>query len=362
MSQGIAHTIERFTQLLSVATSTVLGFVVIFGAIVLFHEFGHFSAAKLAGIRVFEFAVGVGPKLWQRQKGQTLYSVRAVPLGGFVKIAGMDATPEPYEAEVPFNETFEAKPLWQRLVFMFAGAFMNFFLAFLLIVIYHMTVTIPPTIQEVDADSPAALAGLQPGDQILSIDEQATLTAEQVVRLVQPSAGSTLSLSVQRSDQLLTLKVVPNLDHERQVGVIGVTLFDQQRQPLLTSLRLGVIETYSWTRGIARAVGRMVLRRTPAELSGPVGIFVVTGSAIQQGLGSLLRLAILLNINLGLFNLFPIPALDGFWVVLLIFEALRGTPLKPEQRGMMQFVGFALLLLLLVYATYQDVARFFLGI
>ncbi|MGI6611415.1 MAG: M50 family metallopeptidase [Limnochordia bacterium] len=361
MSQVIAQAFGRFAQLISVATSTVLGFVVIFGLIVLFHEFGHFSAAKLAGIRVFEFALGFGPSLCQRKRGQTLYSVRAVPLGGFVKIAGMDAAPEACEEEVPLAETFEARPLWQRLAFVCAGPFMNFILAFVLIVIYHMAVTIPPTIQEVEVGSPAAVAGIQPGDQIVSINEQPISASEQVVGFVQPRAGTSLSLSVLRGDQPLAFVVVPRLDPQRQVGMLGVTLFDQQRQPLLTSLRLGAIETYSWTLGVARVVARMISGRTRAELSGPVGIFVITGSAVQEGLGSLLRLAILLNINLGLFNLFPIPALDGFWVVLLVFEALRGKPLKPEQRGMMQFVGLALLLLLLVYATYQDVARFFQG-
>ena len=361
MSQLLAQAWVNLLELMSVAASTIFGFAILFGALVLFHEFGHFSAAKLAGVRVFEFALGFGPALAQRKRGDTLYTVRTVPLGGFVKIAGMDSAPEECEDEVPVKETFEHKPLWQRLAFVTAGPIMNFILAFILLVTYHMVVTIPPTIQEVEIGSPAALAGLQPGDQIIKIDAQPTPSTEQVVKLVQPKSGVPLSVEVLRGNDTIHFAVTPRFDQEQRAGMLGVTIFDQQRQPLLTSLRLGALQTYGWTVSIFRSVMRMLTGKRKAELSGPVGIFMVTGSAIQEGLGSLLRLAILLNINLGLFNLFPIPLLDGFWIFLLLFESLRGKPLRPEQRGMAQFVGFALLLLLLVYATYQDLARFFLG-
>lgn len=362
MNELLAQAVNGLLQQVSLVTSTVAGFVILFGVIVLFHEFGHFSVAKLIGVRVFEFALGFGPSLAKRTWGDTVYSLRAVPLGGFVKVAGMDPTPENIEHSIPEDVMFGHKPLWQRLALVAAGPFMNFVLAFLLITAYHMTVAIPPTIQGLESGSPAVEAGLEPGDQIVSIDGHSTPTTRRVVELVRPRAGIPLQVSVLRGKQELSFTITPRFDEVTQVGMLGVILFDQEREALLPSLRRGVIETYQWSVGIARSIVRMIAGRIRTELSGPVGIFVITGSAVQEGLGSFLRLAILLNINLGLFNLLPIPILDGFWVLLLIIEAIRGRPLEPEQRGMAQFVGFALLLLLLVFATYQDVVRFFPGV
>jgi regulator of sigma E protease len=336
--------------------------VLVFSIIVFVHEFGHFSAAKLAGVRVFEFALGFGPSIWKKDWHDTHYVIRAFPLGGFVKVAGMDPTPQEIEDEIPTEQLFNEKKLWQRISFVAAGPAMNFVLAFLLITLYHMSITIPPTIQAIVPDSPAAQAGLQPGDQILQVAGTATPSTEDVVGRIEPNAGSATTLLVQRGKEKFTRVITPNQDPSRKVGVIGVEMFDQQREGLFVSMRKGVVETYRWSAAILRSIWQMIIGKTRAELSGPVGILVITGTAVQEGFASLLRLAILLNVNLGLFNLFPIPLLDGFWIVLFLFEAIRGKPLEPDQRGMAQFVGFALILLLLVFATYQDVVRFFPGV
>lgn len=362
MNVFLAQAFPNLLHQASTIVGTVLGFIIVFGTIVFFHEFGHFSAAKLAGVRVFEFALGFGHAIWQKDWHNTRYAIRTIPIGGYVRVAGMDSAPQGMEDEIPQNQLFGHKPLWQRLAFVAAGPFMNFVLAFLLIAIYHMTISIPPTVQGVSQGSPAAAAGLQPGDQIVQVAGTPTPATTDVVAIIQQRALQKTPLLIRRDKQTLALEITPRQDPARKIGVIGIELFDQQRENPVVAARRGVIETYRWSVAILRSVAYMISGRERAELSGPVGILMITGSAVQEGMGSLLRLAILLNINLGLFNLFPIPLLDGFWIVLFLFEAVRGRPLEPEQRGMAQFVGFALLLLLFVFATYQDVLRFFPGV
>jgi regulator of sigma E protease len=348
-------------QMISSLASTALGFIVVFGTIVFFHELGHYTAAKLTGMRVFEFALGFGPSILRREWHHTLYSIRAIPLGGFVKVAGMDPTPDSVEGEIPTNQLYSSKALWQKLLFIASGALMNFVLAFLLLATYHMTITIPPTVQTVIEGSPAAEIGVKLGDQIVAVGDTPTPSTDLLVKQIQVRSGEQTVITIRRGKEQFEQIIIPQLDEERQVGVIGVELYDQQRQGLLVSVRRGVQETYHWSVAILKSVGDMITGRTRAELSGPVGIIVITGSAVQEGLDSVLRLAILLNINLGLFNLFPIPLLDGFWIVIAIIEAARRKPLEPAQKGIAQLVGLGLLLLLLGYATYQDVARFIVG-
>lgn len=349
-------------QMIPALAKTVVGFVVILSTIVFFHELGHFSVAKLTGMRVFEFALGFGPVVFSKKRRDTVYSIRAIPFGGFVRVAGMDPTPDGVDDDIPRHQLYSSKALWQKLLFIVAGVVMNLVLAFLLLTTYHMTVVIPPTVQTVFEESPAAAAGLRIGDQIVAINGTPTPSAEQLVKLVQARSNQETRITVRRGKEEFSQVIVPRLDEERQVGMIGVELYDQQPQSVLVSMHRAVRETYGWSVAILNSIGDMITGRTQAELSGPVGILVVTGSAVREGLESILRLAILLNINLALFNLFPIPMLDGFWVVIAVIEAARRKPLAPEQKGMAQLVGMALLLLLLVYATYQDVARFIIGL
>ncbi|HHW08859.1 MAG TPA: RIP metalloprotease RseP [Firmicutes bacterium] len=344
------------------ASSTVLSVIVVFGALIFLHELGHFAAAKLSGVRVFDFALGYGPILWQKFWRGTRYSIRYFPLGGFVRMAGMDDTPADVEVIPAPEERFDHKPLWQRILIIFSGPAMNLFTAFLLIAIYLMTISIPPTVFNVAPDSPAAEGGLMPGDSFLSIEGQPVKSLDEVLSFIRTHDGQALDMVVKRGDEEIGLVVTPRYNAEYESVMIGAELHEQRALAPPTAIKAAIQETWRWSVLILDYLGQMITGKVQPEVSGPVGIVVMTGAAAQEGLAALIRWAVLLNINLGLFNLFPIPLLDGFWIILMIFEAVRRKPLAPEQRGMAQFVGLALLMLLMVFATYQDLLRFIPGL
>jgi len=335
---------------------TLVAFVVVFGTIVFFHELGHFVVAKLAGIRVYEFALGFGPSIAKVRRGETDYSIRVFPLGGFVKLAGMDEA-ENFEDEVDEHDprSFVNKPLPVRLGTIAAGPFMNFVLAVILLTVYFSLAVIPPTIVQIEAQSPAHLAGLLPGDEFVEIDGNPVKTSAEIVEIIQAHPEEELQVTVKREGKLLTIPVRPTLEKGR--GAIGVAIDHKPRYPISVSVPAAVRQTWQMAGQLVKALGQMITGRIEPELSGPIGIVQIVGQSARQGLPSLLILAVVLNVNLGLLNLLPIPVLDGGWLLILIIEALRGRPLAPESRGIAQFVGLALLILLMIFATFQDISR-----
>lgn len=336
---------------------TFIAFIIVFGSIVFFHELGHFLVAKLAGVTVYEFSLGFGPVLLQKGYGETQYSIRIIPLGGFVKLAGMDDG-EPGEGELSPDDpgNFNNKSLFIRMATIAAGPLMNFVLAVLVLMLYAMLVVIPPTILFVEPDLPAHQAGLRPGDQVLAINDQAVKTTDQVILAIKESAGKPISFKVEREkNAVIELEVVPR--GEPGEGLIGISIQDKQRQPFFQSIATGVLHTWELARTLIVSLKQMVFRQIEVELSGPIGIYQHVGDFAAQGIASLMYLVAVLNINLGLLNLLPIPVLDGGWLVIFAYEAIRGKPLKPEHRGFAQFVGLVLLLSLMVFATYKDIAR-----
>lgn len=338
------------------ALLTAVSFIVVFGAIVLVHELGHFLVAKAVGVRVYEFSIGFGPPLLRKRRGETQYSVRIIPLGGFVKFAGMDAAlRDEDELDEDDQRNFHQKPIWQRMAIIAAGPLMNFFLAFLLLAGYYGTVYLPPTVTRVIEGSPAQISGLIPGDVIVAVNGEETESADEVIARVQPNADNEIMLTVRRDDQLLQVPATPRLDPQQGVGLLGIELRSQPRIPPGRAVVQAGIDTYRGTVGIVSAIGEMITGRADVDLRGPIGIISITGEAARQGLFALISLAIGLNLNLGLLNLLPIPILDGGWLVLLALEGIRGKPLAPEQRGMAQFVGLVIIVLLMIFAFYQDV-------
>lgn len=343
-------------ELAESALLTIVSFVVIFGLIVFFHELGHFAAAKMAGVRVYEFALGFGPVLLKKRRGETQYSLRAFPLGGFVKFAGMDpALTKDQELPEDDERNFHRKPLWQRMAIIAAGPFMNFFLAFLLIAGYYMTIFLPPTITGVVPGSPAAQAGLMPGDVIVSVEGVATDSADEVIRMIQPNPGVELEFVFRRGDERRRVTIVPAPDPNTGVGLVGIELRSQPRLTPWIAAAHAAKDTWRGAVGLAQAIVHMITGRAEVDVRGPIGIITITGEAARQGIDALISLAIGLNINLGLINLLPIPILDGGWLVLLAIEGIRGRPLEPEQRGLAQFIGLVVIMMLMVFAVYQDV-------
>jgi len=325
---------------------TIVSAVFVFGLLVLFHELGHFITAKMTGMRVDEFAIGFGPKLVGIKYGETSYSLRVFPLGGFNKIAGMDPEDEPDE------RSYSSKPIWARMIVILAGSVMNFILPTLLFLgIYFFsgihTPSLDPTLGEVMAHKPAAEAGLKQGDRILKIDDQAVDSWQQFVEIVQVSDGNQLATSL-----------IPAYDDNAKRAMIGVVSSVTTYQPgFLEAGVLAVKNTAFVTYKMIETLGSIVTGKTAADLAGPLGVAQMAGEVAQIGFVPLLQFAAFLSINLGIINLFPIPALDGGHFVTLLIEAVRGKPLQPKAIQYAQIIGFTLLMALMIFATLNDITR-----
>jgi len=340
---------------------TLLATIVIFGALIFIHELGHFLFAKRVGVQVEEFSLGMGPKVLGSKRGETLYSLRAFPIGGFVRMAGM----ENEEEVVPEGKSFNDKTVLQRMGVIFAGPLMNFVLAILLFVIVFAFVgvgvpTNNPVIGQVLPDRPAAEAGLTAGDKINSINGQEVESWKELTDIIHGQAGNLITLTVIRQGEQMEFKVTPEYDQQSQVGLIGIYQeVNLKRYGVFKSVWLGLQQSYEVTKLILVGLAQMITGQTEAEVTGPVGIIGLIGQAVQFGLASVLNFAAILSLHLGLINLFPIPALDGSRLVFLGFEGLRGRPLDPNKENFIHLMGFVLLMLLMVVITYKDIAKLF---
>lgn len=348
----------------------VLPFAVVFGTIVLVHELGHFLVARRAGVKVHEFAIGFGRAFVQWKRGETRYSIRIFPLGGFVKLAGMDPAVEREEEIAPDDErSFQRKPLWQRMAIIAAGPAANFLLAFLLLVVFYAAITVPFAVADVLPGSPAERAGILPGDRIVAVERQRVTNLAELSGALQQYPDQVVTVTVEREGARLDLPVRTTRDPATGRILIGVTVMGggtagKERLPLGESIARAARDTVEWTVSLVRWLAGVVTGRTPAEqvrdsVTGPIGIVVGLGESARSGIGYLLLFAAVLNVNLALVNLLPIPVLDGGWLLFLLIEAVRGRPLSPEHQGMAQFVGMTLLLALMAFVFYLDLTRLF---
>lgn len=341
---------------------TIAAAIFVFGLLVLVHELGHFITAKLTGMRVDEFAIGFGPKLVSFKHGETAYSIRAVPLGGFNDIAGMD--PEDKDAG---DRGYSAKPVLSRMIVIIAGSAMNLILPiFLFFGIYFFsgvaTPSTEPVLGKVIEGEAADKAGLQDGDRILAIDGKPVETWTDLLAAIRNKGGETLSFRVARGGEEVEAQVTPVYDAQQKRAMVGVMGATETRHPgFAESVQLAVTRTAAILYAMAEALYKILLELSGAELAGPLGVAQMAGEVAQMGFVPLLNFAAFLSLNLGLVNLFPIPALDGGHFLLLCVEAVRGKPLGPKAFGYVQRVGIALLLLLMLFATKNDIMRVFFG-
>lgn len=340
--------------------TTVVAFLFVFGLLTIFHELGHFLMAKKAGILVEEFGVGLGPKLWSQQRGETMYSIRLFPLGGFVKMLGEEDSSENDDAR-----SFHRQPPAKRLLVIGAGPFMNFILAALLFALIFFMVGVPVKQAEIGAvipDSPAHHAGIESGDEIIAIEDSKIEAWTEIIPAISPRAGKPTNVTIKRNEQIFTVILTPELvDDGEQRGVIGIERAMKEHLPW-ASLYWGARQTLGTTIFILDRVVEMIVQRQATDVSGPVGIVQAVGEVARTGFVNVLSLAAILSVNLGLFNLFPIPMLDGGQLILISWEGIRGKRLGPEQEGAIRLIGVLLLLALLAMATYQDLRRLGLGV
>ncbi|RMG73801.1 MAG: RIP metalloprotease RseP [Nitrospirae bacterium] len=359
---------------------TVLSAIVLLGVLIFVHELGHFIVAKLSGVKVLRFSLGFGPKVVGKRWGETEYLLSALPLGGYVKMLG-----EEPEEELPLEEAeraFNRQPLHKRAMIVFAGPLFNILLTYLifsLVLTAGLPINIPvikqlkPTIDSVEEGYPAHKAGLKPGDLIKEIDGRPIDTWFDLVSIVSKSPDKELEFTVLRGEQLLKVKIKPQRVEEEGpqgekvvIGRIGVrktggSFFESiEAKGLLQAPIKGAWATYRMGLFIVDSI-RMLLTGEVSfkNLGGPVTILKESGKAASAGILAYVMFMALLSVNLGVLNLLPIPILDGGHLLLFLVEALKGEPLNERTVLIVHRIGYAILIILMGFALYNDIVRIF---
>ncbi len=333
--------------------TTVFVAIVVFGLLVLIHELGHFTVAKLVDIKVHEFSIGMGPKLAQVKKGETAYSIRALPLGGYVRMEGEDE-------ESDDLRSYNNKSVLSRIAVIFAGPFMNFVLAIGLFSIIFYYIGAPTTrISEVIPQSPAQHIGLRSGDIIHSIDGERMGTWQDVIDAIGNSEENPIDVIIIRDNNKVEKTVRPIRDADTDRITIGIVT--TMERSVFSSVKNGFIVIKAITIDILTFLKGLVTGRSnvTGEVMGPIGILSLVGEVAKTGWLDIINLTAVLSVNLGLINLLPIPALDGSKIMFLLAEVVRGKPIDPEKEGMVHLIGFGILITLMLFITYKDILNLF---
>lgn len=330
--------------------------ILLLGILITLHEVGHFVAARLTGVGVIEFAVGFGPKLLSRKskKSGIVYSLRALPLGGFCRFVGDESDPE----SAGRDDSYYSAKIWKRVVISLAGPLMNLLVGLLILIIISSTYGFAmynpePVIAKVVEEMPAQMAGFEVGDRIVSVNGEAMETTDSIATAIAAAGNTEIAFGILRGEENLTLDVTPLWIEAEGRSMIGIEYsYEVVKTGAFTAF--GTIVT-----GIYRAIRDLFTTSTGIQnLSGPVGVVNMIKEGTQEyGLFAYLSLAAQISINLGLFNLLPIPGLDGSKLIFLAYEKIRGKPLDPNKEGIITLVGFVLLLGVMAFALYLDISR-----
>lgn len=359
-----AITLERVSGWFTFAASAII----VLGALIVAHEFGHYIVARLVGVRVDKFSIGFGPKIFGFTKGNTEYMLSWVPLGGYVKLYGDDPQ-MPVENEA---ESFLNQPVWKRLSIVIAGPAFNIILAIGIITLAAMIGMPEGTriIKEIKEGTPAAAAGLMADDRIDAVDGQKMELWHEIVEVIQKSPGKQVILTINRGGKDMDISVTPasvtgkTIDGKDiaigQIGIMSKEIYKQY--PPHEAVVRGVEWTWNMTTLTVWGIGKMLMRDIPAsQIAGPIGIMKMAGDVAETGFVSLLKFIALISVNLGILNLLPIPVLDGGHIMFFSIEAVLGKPLKLRYQEMAQQVGIFILLSLMVFAFYNDIVRLIAG-
>ncbi|WP_181348693.1 RIP metalloprotease RseP [Thalassobacillus sp. CUG 92003] len=417
--------------------TTVIAFILMFGLLVFVHEWGHLIFAKRAGMLAREFAIGFGPKIFSFMKNETLYTIRLLPIGGYVRVAGEDPeiielkpghhvglefnesgkvnriivnnkskhpqarvievehadldhrlVIEGYEVDedeklgfevdpkalfvmdeketqiAPFNRQFASKSVPQRAMQLFAGPLMNFVLAVVLFFILGLIQGVPveeAKMGDIVENSPAEAAGFQAGDEVVSIEGESVASWEEFTTIIRDHPDEQLSVVVLRDGAEQSLSVTPESVEAQDVTTVRIGVERAFEESFLKTTQYGFTQTYEWGQLILVNLGKLVTGQFSLDmLSGPVGIYDTTDRIVQTGFTNFMMWTAILSVNLGIINLLPLPALDGGRLLFVGLEGIRGKPIDPQKEGIVHFIGFALLMLLMLVVTWNDIQRLFL--
>ena len=351
---------------------TIILFLIIFGIVVISHEFGHFLIGRRNGIRVIEFAVGMGPTLFSFEKGGVKYSLKLLPIGGACMFDGEDGM-EAQEDERGKDEgegmAFTEAGVWKRIATVFAGPFFNFILAFVMaLILTSFSGADLPVVGGIAEDSAAKEAGLQAGDVITQINHEKIHFYREVMVISAMNKGETLEIHYNRDGEKGVAIVTPRYDQadaRYYIGIMGAGEY-LECNPLQV-FQYGFYEVEYYVKTTYKSLG-MLLRGQVSkdEVSGPVGIAQFVGESYDQAeenygttsaILTMLEIVVLLSVNLGILNLLPLPALDGGRLLFMFVEVVRGKPVAPEKEGLIHFAGLVVFMVLMVFIMYNDIMK-----
>ena len=344
----------------------LLIFLLILGILVTIHEFGHFIVAKKCGVHIYEFSIGMGPLIWKHLgKDKIQYSIRALPIGGYVQMAG---EVEEDDEKVKKEKFMCNKPCWQRLLILCAGVTMNFILA--LVLLFTLALiwganSMDPVIESVEENSPAAKAGLRANDTILAVNGHKTSTWDVAqIELIMNDDDNIYDIEIKRENgKIETLKVTPETTTVEKVETkkYGIIAKQNKEYGILNAIKYAFKKFATVYQTMFKTIGGLLTGKISIKsLSGPVGIYNVVADSAKMGIAQLIYLTAFLSINLGFVNILPFPAFDGGHVLFVIIELLRGgKKVNQKVEGYFHLVGFALIFLLMIIVTIQDVIRLF---
>lgn len=349
--------------------TTLILFVLIFGVVVISHEFGHFLLAKANGIHVVEFSVGMGPNLFSFQKGETKYSLKLLPLGGACMFEGEDGV-ETKDGEESEGSFLKAN-IWARISTVLAGPIFNFILGFIIaLIMVNLIVIRDPVATQVVESGAAAEAGMESGDRILSLNGEEVHLYEEILLFTQLYSGGDVTVGYERNGEKFTTILVPQYDETSGRYMLGISNSDFVELKGADSLKYAWYEMRYALKSTYKSLGMLVSGRVSRQdVAGPVGIAVnVVGKTYEATkaygwesvLVNMLNIAMLLSVNLGILNLLPIPALDGGRLVFMIIELVRGKPVSPAKEGMVHFIGLVFFMILMVFLFFNDLSNIFM--
>ena len=344
---------------------TIIYFILILGGIVFFHELGHFLFAKKAGVYIYEFSIGMGPQLfkWKSKKDETMYSIRFLPIGGFVQMAGEEIDPD---ENIPKEKRMQSKTWLQRFSIMIAGIFFNFVLAIVLLFVVGLINGTPQKetyIGVIDKNSSAYNAGLRENFEILQVNGKKASTKD--ILSLELIANVKKEVEVKYKDENGNVEIAKfKADTVDENGTTnykyGFSLINQKQRGFFSSIKYAFTKTIELVEYMFFVIWYLITGKISlTNLSGPIGIFTMVGETAKEGLINLVYLMAIISVNVGFINFLPLPAFDGGRILFLIIEKIKGSPVNPKIENIIHTVGLGLLMLLMVFITYNDILRIF---